>query len=160
MEDGTISGNTASLGGGVFVDQNGSFTMTEGTISGNTASLGGGVYAYGGTFAMNGGTIDGNSASDSVGVYLINSSSKFTLNGGYLGEDFENNGTVSISGGYFGGEIENNRTVSISGGAIAGIVLGSVFGALILAYAICALLYKKKILKGAFFAKIYPFIKD
>ena len=48
----------------------------------------------------------------------------------------------------------------LSGGAIAGIVIGSVFGALILAYAICAILYKKKLVKGAFFAKIYPFIKD
>ena len=48
----------------------------------------------------------------------------------------------------------------LSGGAIAGIVIGSVFGALLLAYAICAILYKKKIVKGAFFEKIYPFIKD
>ena len=48
----------------------------------------------------------------------------------------------------------------LSGGAIAGIVIGSVFGALILAYAICAILYKKKLVKGAFFEKIYPFIKD
>ena len=48
----------------------------------------------------------------------------------------------------------------LSGGAIAGIVIGSVFGALVIAYGVCALLYKKKIVKGAFFAKIYPFIKD
>ena len=36
----------------------------------------------------------------------------------------------------------------------------SILGALIIAYGVCALLYKKKIVKGAFFAKIYPFIKD
>lgn len=47
----------------------------------------------------------------------------------------------------------------LSGGAIAGIVIGSVLGALIIAYGVCALLYKKKIVKGAFFAKIYPFVK-
>lgn len=47
----------------------------------------------------------------------------------------------------------------LSGGAIAGIVIGSVFGALVIAYGVCALLYKKKIVKGAFFAKIYPFVK-
>ena len=41
----------------------------------------------------------------------------------------------------------------LSGGAIAGIVIGSVLGALIIAYGVCALLYKKKILKGAFFEK-------
>lgn len=47
----------------------------------------------------------------------------------------------------------------LSGGAIAGIVIGSVLGALIIAYGVCALLYKKKIVKGAFFEKIYPFVK-
>lgn len=59
-----------------------------------------------------------------------------------------------------GGEITPENPEGLSGGAIAGIVIGSVFGALILAYAICAILYKKKLVKGAFFAKIYPFIKD
>ncbi len=61
-------------------------------------------------------------------------------------------------------EVELTITVlepeGLSGGAIAGIVIGSVFGALIIAYGVCALLYKKKIVKGAFFEKIYPFIKD
>lgn len=47
----------------------------------------------------------------------------------------------------------------LSGGAIAGIVIGSLCGALLIAYGICALLFKKRILKGEFFAKIYPFIK-
>ena len=59
-----------------------------------------------------------------------------------------------------GGEITPENPEGLSGGAIAGIVIGSVFGALIIAYGVCALLYKKKIVKGAFFAKIYPFIKD
>lgn len=48
----------------------------------------------------------------------------------------------------------------LSGGAIAGIVIGSVLGALLIAYGVCALLYKKKLISGAFFEKIYPFIKD
>ena len=72
--------------------------------------------------------------------------------------------TAADTANYNPVEVELTITVlepeGLSGGAIAGIVIGSVFGALILAYAICALLYKKKILKGAFFAKIYPFIKD
>ena len=62
--------------------------------------------------------------------------------------------------GETGGEITPENPEGLSGGAIAGIVIGSVFGALIIAYGVCALLYKKKILKGAFFEKIYPFIKD
>lgn len=48
----------------------------------------------------------------------------------------------------------------LSGGAIAGIVIGSVLGALLIAYGVFALLYKKKLISGAFFEKIYPFIKD
>ncbi len=61
-------------------------------------------------------------------------------------------------------EVELTITVlepeGLSGGAIAGIVIGSVFGALIIAYGVCALLFKKKIVSGAFFEKIYPFVKD
>lgn len=47
----------------------------------------------------------------------------------------------------------------LSDGAIAGIVIGSFFGAIVIAYAVCAILFKKGIIKGAFFSKIYPFIK-
>ena len=72
--------------------------------------------------------------------------------------------TAADTANYNPVEVELTITVlepeGLSGGAIAGIVIGSVFGALILAYAICAILYKKKLVKGAFFGKIYPFIKD
>ena len=72
--------------------------------------------------------------------------------------------TAADTANYNPVEVELTITVlepeGLSGGAIAGIVIGSVFGALILAYAICAILYKKKLVKGAFFEKIYPFIKD
>ena len=72
--------------------------------------------------------------------------------------------TAADTANYNPVEVELTITVlepeGLSGGAIAGIVIGSVFGALIIAYGVCALLYKKKILKGAFFDKIYPFIKD
>ena len=76
------------------------------------------------------------------------------------GGDGTGDGTDDGTGGETGGEITPETPEGLSGGAIAGIVIGSVFGALILAYAICAILYKKKLVKGAFFEKIYPFIKD
>jgi hypothetical protein len=44
----------------------GTFNMTGGTISGNTASEGGGVYIYNGTFNMSGGTISDNTATSTV----------------------------------------------------------------------------------------------
>ena len=72
--------------------------------------------------------------------------------------------TAADTANYNPVEVELTITVlepeGLSGGAIAGIVIGSVLGALIIAYGVCALLYKKKIVKGAFFNKIYPFIKD
>ena len=72
--------------------------------------------------------------------------------------------TAADTANYNPVEVELTITVlepeGLSGGAIAGIVIGSVLGALLIAYGVCALLYKKKIVKGAFFERIYPFIKD
>ena len=72
--------------------------------------------------------------------------------------------TAADTANYNPVEVELTITVlepeGLSGGAIAGIVIGSVLGALLIAYGVCALLYKKKLISGAFFEKIYPFIKD
>ena len=66
-----VANKNYMYGGGVYVKENGSFTMTGGTIEGNTAmGVGGGVYVNGGTFIMNGGTISGNSAHYGGGVSI------------------------------------------------------------------------------------------
>jgi hypothetical protein len=70
MNNGKISGNTATQsGGGVYVYTGASFTMSGGEISGNTATQsGGGVYLYSGiSFTMSGGVISGNTAGSSGG---------------------------------------------------------------------------------------------
>ncbi len=59
-----------------------------------------------------------------------------------------------------GGEITSEEPEGLSGGAIAGIVIGCILGVLLIEYGVFALLYKKKFISGAFFGKIYPFIKD
>jgi hypothetical protein len=70
LEGGTVTGNTASSGGGVWVD-NGEFMIEGGTISGNTASSGGGVsVGYDGAFTMQDGAISGNTADHGGGVYV------------------------------------------------------------------------------------------
>jgi hypothetical protein len=61
MSDGTISGNIADSGGGVYVLKEGTFTMSGGEISGNS---GGGVYVREGAFTMSGGTVYGSDAGD------------------------------------------------------------------------------------------------
>ena len=58
-----------------------------------------------------------------------------------------------------GGEITSEEPEGLSGGAIAGIVIGCILGVLLIEYGVFALLYKKKLISGAFFEKIYPFVK-
>jgi len=62
MNGGTITGNTAIKGGGVYIGSGGDFIMTGGTISSNTAKNGAGVYIDYGTFAMRDGMILANIA--------------------------------------------------------------------------------------------------
>jgi len=59
---GNSNGGYIGFGGGVYVA--GTFNMRGGTISGNSASMGGGVYVDGGTFIMSGGTVYGNDVDD------------------------------------------------------------------------------------------------
>lgn len=51
------------------------------------------------------------------------------------------------------------QAAGLPGGAIAGIVIGSAVGAMLIAYGVLALFFKKGIIRGVFFTKIYPFIK-
>jgi parallel beta-helix repeat protein len=86
MEGGTINGNTATTanGGGVFVG-GGTFTMSDGTIGGgNTASNGGGVFVEGGTFTMKSGTISGNYASSKGGGGVCVLEGTFQMAGGTI----------------------------------------------------------------------------
>ena len=128
LEGNTVSDNTASYnGGGVYVDF-GIFTMNSGTIPGNSALVGGGVYMNGGMFTMNGGIISGNMAWNGCGVYMYGNN-KFTMNGGTISSDRtfigsgvhvnDSKGTFTMNGGYLCEDIENNGTVSISGGYFA-----------------------------------------
>ena len=72
MNDGKISGNEASAGGGVYVfnylgETGGTFTMNGGEISGNTAEAGSGVYiTQSSTFYLHKGVIKGNAAPENV----------------------------------------------------------------------------------------------
>ena len=142
--NGAITGGNGELpkntsGGGVYVAEGGTFTMSGGTISENSGwSQGGGVsVAAGGTFTMNGGTISGNS-SGSEGGGVVNDGT-FTMNGGTIsnnttavsGGGVENHGTFTMSGGAisknettasyagFGGGVRNGGTFTMSGGTIS-----------------------------------------
>ncbi|MCD8365101.1 MAG: right-handed parallel beta-helix repeat-containing protein, partial [Clostridiales bacterium] len=129
-------------GGGVYIEDGGSFTLTGGTISGDGVAMtieGGGVaVASGGAFTMNGGTITGfkvSSASmDGGGVYVAGT---FTMNGGSITDNEsgtgDGGGVYVTSGGSFtltdgdisgnsahdfGAGVFNNGTFVMIGGSI------------------------------------------
>ena len=80
MYNGKIAGNTASQGGGVYVDQNATFYMYGGEISGNTASsIGGGVYIKG-SMEVAGAPVVNNNENSNTGTSYQNKMSAFTKN--------------------------------------------------------------------------------
>ena len=112
-----------SGGGGVYVWRGGTFTMSGGEISGNTANMGGGVYVNNGTFTMSGGKISGNTAitrSDGLGsgggVYVY-SDGTFTKTGGtiygYSVDDTVNSNVVKNSSG----AVQSNKGHAVNAGS-------------------------------------------
>jgi hypothetical protein len=102
----------AEYGGGVYIDGNGTFTMSGGTIGGGVSDgntsfgehSGGGVFVHDGLFAMYGGTIRFNQAdagwsAGGVGVWL-------------------RRGTFNL----YNGTIEGNRTMQPNSGGGVGLV--------------------------------------
>ena len=112
MDGGTISGCSASNGGGLYAD-NSTVTINNGTISGCTANAGGGLYATNGsTININNGTISGCKAGVGAGggLYATNQST-ITIK----------DGTISgCEAGAGGGLYVDGSTVTISGGTISG----------------------------------------
>lgn len=138
MEDGTISGCSASEGGGLYATNQSTITISGGTISGCTAGGGGGLYAENNsTITISGGKIEDNEATRSGGGLLVKGSTlniegeggtisgcKGTMGGGL----YADNSTITIKGGtisrcsaYAGGGLyADNSAVTISKGTISG----------------------------------------
>lgn len=118
LEGGRITGNTASTGGGVAVEDGNHFIMTGGSITDNyigRTCVGGGVYVgYEATFDMSGGTIadNGSEESSSGGGVLVNNGS-FDMTGGAI----TGNEAGLQGGGVF---ISGSGTFTMSGGTISG----------------------------------------
>ena len=108
----TVADGNASIGGGIFVDDNATLIASNSTISGNTAS-GGGVGVFGGgihnrgTLTVSNSAFSDNSAGDGGGIY--NAGGTVTLSN----SSFSGNHTIR----YLGGGIYNHwgsMTVSTS----------------------------------------------
>lgn len=123
MYGGTISGNTAYNGGGVFVTNISTFNMYGGKISDNVASSdGGGVFVNGGaTFNMSDEAIISNNTAEENGggVYVNNSSSEFNFAGGkIIGNAANCGGGVYVKDGPFKISGNLNITENNTGGNV------------------------------------------
>jgi hypothetical protein len=120
-----IKDNVAGTGGGggVYVNDGGTFTMEGGEILNNvsyTTRGGGGVYVDGGgKFIMEGGKIRINNATASGGGVAVNTAGEFTMRGGEIGGNVINSygngasrgGGVHVYGSFTmeGGKIWDNK---------------------------------------------------
>lgn len=128
MNGGTITGNTAEFGGGVYLNSGEKFYMYGGRITGNTATeAGGGVFMssdyddmHGTTsatdFILTDGAIFGNTARAGGGVYV--SAATFTMKDGAIC----NNINFSADKPTYGGAVyvADNGTFKMEDGTISG----------------------------------------
>lgn len=121
---GELKGNSAGRnGGGIYLSSsNSTVTIQGGTMSGNTASSGAGMYVAAGTVTMSGGSFSGNTSTGAGGGLYIGSGN-LNMNGGgfssneagtHGGGAYVAGGTVTMSAGEFNG----NHTVNGNGGGI------------------------------------------
>jgi hypothetical protein len=117
MENTNTSDSSSSSGGGVRVDNSGTFTMSGGEISNTSSRSGGGVrVGSSGTFTMSGGEISSNSSTTSFsggGGVSVGSNGTFTMTGGEISGN-----TSSSSGG--GVRVDSSGTFTMNDGKISG----------------------------------------
>ncbi|MDE6585082.1 MAG: hypothetical protein K2K80_00170, partial [Clostridia bacterium] len=119
MESGTITGNSGMIGA-VYVGNNGKFTLSgSATITGNTGSSAGGVFVYNSSttyFNIDGGYIINNQAISAGGIY---SAGKITMTGGEISGNVAT-GSTNTNEDFGGGGIylANSANVTITGGKI------------------------------------------
>ena len=120
MYGGSITGNTSSPAGGVYVGENGTFNMNGGEISGNTSSTyGGGVYVEReAEFTMTDGSITGNTSSYFYGGGVcVASQGNFHMDGGSI---TDNAAGASKPSNSYGGGVHSTGTFTMTGGSITG----------------------------------------
>lgn len=140
--NGTIANAAYKNGGGIYLNETATLTMTGGTIAKNKAYDGGGVYLYGNTstgssIVMSGGTIGDSSKNKSPidlttidysnyagnyggGIYSASGSS-VSISGGYVNFNWGDRGGGVYSSGSFamtGGNISYNATNTGDGGGV------------------------------------------
>ena len=114
MNGGTIVGCDATKGGGVFTWDNFTMNNSSAIVNCTATNDGGGVYVYSGTFTMNDGTIDRNTANVSGGGVYVWTNGNFAMTDGTI----SNNKANSTNNGYAGGGVCICGEFSMSDGTI------------------------------------------
>lgn len=112
-----------SNGGGVYVTETGSLTMSNGTIQGNNANYGGAIYIKGteisqGIATLSGGTLTANEVVTNGGGIYVQLYGKLLMSGGQISGN-----TASAGGGVYITVAEDKSstgTMTMTGGEISG----------------------------------------
>ena len=110
----TISNNTAANAGGGIAGYSAGVRVTDSTISGNSASFGGGLFGYGTNFTLDSSTISGNRADTGGGVYAP---------GGLVNVNYStvtDNSATRQGGGIAFGPTSPFGTLNVTGAIVAG----------------------------------------
>ena len=131
----TITGNHATLGGGIYNDSPATLNLLNSTISSNSGGDGAGVYAFIGTLTVANSIFSGNHGTGSGGAILQNaggtltiSNSTFSANTALYGGGIVATGTNSVTNSTFsgnsaddsGGGIDNIGTLTLTNSTFSG----------------------------------------
>lgn len=130
MEGGYIvgGGRDNEIGGGIYVNNNGTVTISDGVVAANRGNSGGGIFVNSGTLNISGGAVAGNWVNDghnSGGGIFLNSGT-LTLSGGYVTNNYKacdcNDCQNDVNNKHGGGGIAlaNSSVMNMTGGYVAG----------------------------------------
>jgi len=112
ISGGTISGNEAKDGGGIYVP-GGTVTMTGGTFSGNKASdRGAGIFTGGGTMTLSNATFTNNIADGNGGGAFVQGGQVIMNSGSFTANEADNGGALYVNNGTFtmnDGSVNSNK---------------------------------------------------
>jgi len=92
INDSTISNNSASAGGGAYLERSTTFTVSNSYIENNLAYRGGAIFSTGGRSTLNYVTLSNNSAISLGGAVALENDSRFTLTSGTVSRNLSENG--------------------------------------------------------------------
>ncbi|MCB1715938.1 MAG: hypothetical protein KDK05_12490, partial [Candidatus Competibacteraceae bacterium] len=118
LSNSTVSGNSATFGGGIYnISVDSTVTLSNSTVSGNSADNGGGIFNINGTVILSNSTVSGNSASFSGGG--INNLGTLTLSNSIIADQTSGADCVNIGSGSSitsnGYNLDSDGTCSLSG---------------------------------------------